>query len=185
MMQPLTEYIIPVSGLKIGIHRFDFQVDRSFFQHFEGSPIEEGVFQVHLDFDKRYDLYELKFDISGHVKVACDRCLEHIQLPVKGNHMLIVKLTEENLDEDADIVFIAPDVTSVDVSKWVYEYICLSLPLRNVYDCEKDPNRVCNDEILGFLAKSSEQHTDKKEEAPDADKQNDIWTQLNKQWNKN
>ena len=52
-MDPLIAYTFPVKGLKAGVHRFDFQVDRAFFQAFEGSPVEDGNVQLTLYFDKR------------------------------------------------------------------------------------------------------------------------------------
>lgn len=173
-MMPLAEYIIPVKGLKVGMHHFDFQVDSSFFKHFEGSPIAEGNFEVGLDFDKRHDMYNLRFDIKGQVTASCDRCLGEIQLPVTGNYELVVKLSLEEIEEDIDVAFVSPEISTLSVAKWVYEYIVLSLPLRNVFECEKANPKPCDMEMLtrleGVILHDLPKDTDSSE--------NPMWSRL-------
>ena len=40
-MEALVQYTIPVKGLGQGIHQFEFQIDRHFFQHFEASHLPD------------------------------------------------------------------------------------------------------------------------------------------------
>lgn len=173
-MMPLAEYILPVKGLKIGMHHYNFDVDSDFFKHFEDSPITEGSFEVSLDFEKRHDMFDLRFRISGRASAACDRCLGTIQLPVKGEFELVVKLSEEEIEEDIDIAFISPETSTLSVATWVYEYIVLSMPMRNVYDCESEAVRPCDMEMMerleGIVLKHAPKDTDSSE--------NPMWSKL-------
>jgi uncharacterized protein len=155
-MDPLVPYTLPLKGLKNGIHTFHFQIGRDFFEHFEESPLEDGHFDLQLEVDKRPDLLVLDFDFAGKAFTECDRCLADIQLPVKGQNRLLVKFTEDDGEDEADVFYLDPEVSSFKIAQFVYEYICLALPMIKVYDCEKDVPKPCDEEMLKYLKKDSE-----------------------------
>lgn len=173
-MSELKHFSIPVQGLKIGTHQFDFQVDKYFFEHFETSVIKDGNFDVRLFFDKRSDMFVLDFEFKGHVITDCDRCLANIQLPVEGENQLLVKFSEEP-QEEAEVIYILKGVSEFNVAKFVYEYITLALPMIKVYDCEEEDPPVCNFENLDYLDNDAEE-----EESTSS-----VWDELKKLNNKN
>ena len=82
-MSVLKVFTIPLLGLKIGMHEFDFEVSSDFFAEFEGSPISEANFEVKLYLDKRPDeMLVLVFTFQGTTAAECDRCLRFDFLPV-------------------------------------------------------------------------------------------------------
>ena len=149
-METLNQFTIPLEGLKDGKHQFDFQIDKEFFKHFEQSPIQEGKFDLTLFFDKRPDLLVFTFDFKGSFSTNCDRCLEAIKLPLKGNHKLIVKYAETSNDQ-AEVIYIVQGIQQLNVAKYAYEFICLTIPMIKVYDCEAEENPPCNLKILDQL----------------------------------
>jgi hypothetical protein len=48
-----SEYRIPFVGLQVGIHYFNFEVGDAFFEHFEGSLVQQGKVFVDLALEKR------------------------------------------------------------------------------------------------------------------------------------
>lgn len=171
-MDGLVEYTIPVKGLGSGMHQFDFQVGRSFFDCFENSPVTDGDIDLTLFFDKRSDMYILQFDFKGTVKAECDRCLEEIDLPIADSQQLLVKFSQTPERDEAEVVFIHPETQELNVAQFVYEFICLALPLIKTYDCENDENRVCNEEMLAYLDQAETTETD------DPTESNPIWDDL-------
>ena len=169
-MDPLIQFSIPVKGLRDGIHQYEFQVDDAFFKQFEQSPISEGLLDLTVIFDKRPDMYILQFDFKGTVKSECDRCLETIDLPLVDSQRLLVKFSEETEQEEADVIFIPRETQQLNVANYVYEYICLSMPLIKTYDCENDENAVCNEEMLKYLD----------EKPAETEETNPIWEALKK-----
>lgn len=155
-MDALVQYSIPVKGLGNGIHQFDFQIDKTFFTNFKGSPVGAANIELVLHFEKRPDLFVLQFDFKGTVKTECDRCLAQIDLPLSGSRQLLVKFSEEGIKEEAEVLFISPGTQKLNVAKYIYEYICLALPLIKVYDCEQDDNAPCNLEMLEYLERETE-----------------------------
>ena len=99
-MNTLAPYSIPIQGLKVGVHHFQFLIDRDFFALFEGSPIEEGTVKFEVDFDKRPDMLLIDFTFEGSVGAECDRCTAMIDLPLKDQRQLIVKYGKAEGEEE-------------------------------------------------------------------------------------
>ena len=169
-METLNQFSIPLEGLKDGMHQFDFQIDKGFFSHFEGSPIQDGNFNLKLYFDKRPDLLVFTFDFKGAFSTNCDRCLAGIHLPVEGNQQLMVKYADA-AGEDAEVIYITRGTQHLNIAKFAYEFICLTIPMVKVYDCEAEENPPCNREVLTQLYK--EEETEDAEE-----KKNPVWEAL-------
>ena len=181
-MDPLITYSIPVKGLHNGIHQFEFQIDRFFFKNFENSPVAESDIQLKLELDKSSDMYVLQFDLEGTVHTQCDRCAADIDLPVADSQRLLVKFSLEEQPEEAEVVYINPETPQLNVAKYIYEYICLAIPLFKVYDCENDDPRPCNEEALRFLNNGG--HTEEEAEQ-EKEEPNPIWDELKKLSNDN
>ena len=52
-MDELTDFVIPIVGLKFGEHSYKFKVNRQFFKKFDNTDIQEGSLQVDLILKKR------------------------------------------------------------------------------------------------------------------------------------
>jgi uncharacterized protein len=155
-MIALREFMLPVKGMRQEHYEFDFQIDKSFFSCFEDAVVADGDISVHLDLDNHPGFFELNFDFEGTVKTECDRCLAEIDLPVEGVAKLIVKYSEEEQEDNDEIVFIHPDTASFNVAPYVYEFISLALPFTRTYDCENDEEPPCDYELLGKISGSND-----------------------------
>lgn len=146
-MDSLDQFSIPVSGLSEGLHGYDFVIESDFFQTFEGSPIQEGKLKVHLDFDKRHDMFVMEFALEGTAKVTCDRCLGEFDFPIDGFKSLMVKFDDKEW-EDAEVVYILRGIQKLNVARYVYEFINLAIPMVKNHD---DAGEACNPEMLRFI----------------------------------
>lgn len=172
-MDPLSPFSIPVKGLHHGVHQYDFQIDRSFFEQFEASPIAEGNIEMTLYFDKRPEMFVLEFEFEGKVRTECDRCTAAIDLPIADSQQLLVKFSYEAMPEEAEVIYVNPEISHFNVAQYAYEYICLALPMIKVYDCEDDAPRPCNEEMLRLI---SQGETSQDTEEPNGG--NSIWEAL-------
>lgn len=167
-MSLLKSFIIPVKGLKIGVHHFDFQLDKAFFNAINPEGNIDGQFEVSLDFEKKYGMYELDFTVQGQLKSPCDRCLEEIPIPIDKEYSFIIKIGTG--EDDLDVVFIEEEKDELDVSKYMYDYAVLSFPIAKVIDCDMDENPPCNVEMLDKLYQDD--NTEKEEKK-------NVWDVLN------
>jgi uncharacterized metal-binding protein YceD (DUF177 family) len=134
--------------------------------------VNDGDIELELEVDKRPGLYDLAFAFRGTLATECDRCLADIDLPVSGEQRLLVKLAEEERNEEADVIYIHPEDPFLNVARFIYEFIVLAIPMIKVYDCEDEEPKRCNERMLGYLEAQSED--DKTEES------NPLWDELKK-----
>ena len=121
----------------------------------------------------------LTFDLDGSIKTDCDRCLASINLPIESQEDLIIKFAEE-ADDEVDIVYIERGAAELNVATYLYEYICLAMPVANIYNCEDEEENVCDLKMLDYLDnKAAEESEEKKED----NSSNSPWDEL-KDFNK-
>ena len=65
-MNVLSNFIIPIIGLKLGNHTYEFEVDGTFFKEFEHSELKQGFLNINLLLIKRSNLFELIFEVIFH-----------------------------------------------------------------------------------------------------------------------
>jgi uncharacterized metal-binding protein YceD (DUF177 family) len=163
----LQEYSIPFTGLKLGVHQFEFEVNDSFFKEFEYSLVKSGRLKVILDLEKQETMMLLHFHIKGSIGLGCDVCLADYPYPVDFKEMQIVKLSgDDNLEDDTEeIVVLKRNETEINVATLIYEFINLSAPY--ISRCEDEGNTEwCDREMI---AKLEQLAPGPKEEIDDAD----------------
>ena len=151
-MQTRKEYIIQFVGLSVGEHLYEFNITDSFFENLDYSEIKQGNITVLLKLLKQSTMMVLNFEISGTVKMNCDRCAAEFDLPINGNYKLIVKIGgNDSTGEDDDIITIAANEHELDLSQYIFEYITLSLPIKRVHPDNKKGKSNCDKEMLKKL----------------------------------
>ena len=127
------EFTIPFVGLKDGKHEFSFQIDNTFFNHFEFTDFNDASLKGKLVLTKKPTFLELHFDVFGSVDLKCDVSTESFEHSVKTEFDLIVKFgipSENNSDE----ILVIPDGSyQINVAQNFYEIVVLSLPLKRVH----------------------------------------------------
>lgn len=178
-------YILPIKGLKPGLHEYKLTADTAFFASFNDSPVQHASLEVVLRVDKRHRELVLSFDFEGSIQTECDRCLGTIDLPVSGQAQLFVQISDDpnQISDDPDLLFVSPDDYEINTAPFAYEYFLLSIPMVKTFDCRSgEPPYPCNQETLNRIeALLQKQETVKK--ATD-DNQPSPWDNL-KNWNKN
>lgn len=137
-MKVTNDYLIPYVGLKLGKHQFEYQISKSFFDHFEYDEFESSDIKVSLVLDKQSNMLELNFKHKGTVKVLCDVTGEPFDLPVKGKLKLIVRFGDEYNDDNEELLILPYGEHQIDVAQYIYEMIALSIPLKRVSPSAKD-----------------------------------------------
>ncbi|MBN2662920.1 MAG: DUF177 domain-containing protein [Bacteroidales bacterium] len=145
------KYRIEYKQLEKGKHTINYKINSNFFNLFEYSEIKNGQIDVDIELENNGNLFIADINLSGFIKTECDICLEEFDLEVKNKFNLFFKFTEEELDDDNDVIFISPNDDFIDFSKHLYDYIILSLPIKKVHPLNSKGERVCNSEVLEQL----------------------------------
>lgn len=147
----LKAYTLPVNSLEEGVHEFDFQVDDTFFKQFEHTEVISGKLKVNVQCERRTHLMNLQFAISGTIRLVCDRCLEEFDESIDVINLLIVKLGDSNVEESADVIVIPATDDELNIAKFIFEYVELSIPIAKMHPYDDNGNPTCNPEVLAKL----------------------------------
>jgi len=134
----MKQYEIQFSGLKNGNHSFNFEVGKEFFEFFKDQNLEitnlsSGLVQVQLELEKRDTMLVLNFSIDGNLNVPCDLCMETVNASISAERRIVGKFTDEEAWHEDDIIHIPSSAFKIDVKDLLYEFISLSIPLKNVH----------------------------------------------------
>lgn len=117
------------------VETYDFTIDSSFFGGFEESTIKDGHIEIRITVERSSaTTFPTLIKGEGTVKLECDRCLNLIDFPVEVELDLIVKLTEQDKEDEDEIVYVQAQEAVLNVSQHIYDSIYLSLPIRKT--CE-------------------------------------------------
>ncbi|PID87837.1 MAG: hypothetical protein CSB06_03505 [Bacteroidia bacterium] len=146
-------YKVKFAGLEQGEHHYSFVIDKFFFEQFPETQIHNARVEIDLKMQLNKDLLTFHFFIKGDVEVECDRCLDSFFLPVKSEEKLYVEFGEENSDiSDADNrIMLSYNEVDVDLSKHIYDYVHLALPVRKVHPEDAAGHSQCNEAMLNEI----------------------------------
>jgi uncharacterized protein len=147
----LKEYNIQFVGLEPGNHQFEFEVNDSFFEHFEFSLIQKGQIHVSVDLEKMERMMIFTIGLEGKVLATCDRCTNEFEYPLSDNQQLIIKLGAEYIEESEDVVVIPETEYQFNLAPYIYEFIHLALPAQIIHPDDEDGNSTCDPEMLRIL----------------------------------
>ncbi|NRF39267.1 DUF177 domain-containing protein [Pedobacter foliorum] len=176
-MKPLKQFSIPFTGLKIGKHQFDFEIDNSFFDAFEYSLVKKGDLKASVELDKQETMLILQIHIEGTIILDCDKCLAEFAAPINIQERQIVKFAEDELEsDDLEIIVLNKKESELDISEVLYEFITVSVPYIKICEQNGDGQK-CDQEMIARLESLSVGTQNEEEEQQDDDPR---WAALKK-----
>ncbi len=150
--------------LQDGQHQFDYQLDKTFFEHFDNHDIIEADLKVELDIERNGNLMIADLFTSGSIVDSCDRCLSKIGLPIEAEFKIIYHLNSnheisenEIKDLTTDVIYLNTVEFKINIAQAVYESSLMALPMiKNCDDLEIKP---CDEEMLKKLEQINQGET--------------------------
>jgi len=156
------DYVLRLSGVEVGNHKYSMVCDKSFFELTGLNEIEDGNINVQIDMEKSAKMLSLQFRFKGDVTVNCDRCLEFLTLPLEFTDFLVVNLVsqiDETFENDDNIWQLHEKEHELDLMHFLYETIELALPTQLIHPDDENGNPTCNPEMLQKLAELAPKET--------------------------
>ena len=150
-MDYLKQFVIPFSGLKVGLHRFEYDIDGKFFEAIECTEFDEGSIKVNLKLERLERMLILDFRFTGSLDVICDRCLESFDYWLDFSKKLIIKFGSERQEISDEIIMIAEADHQINISHFIYEFITLGMPVKKMHPDSADGTSACNPLMLEKL----------------------------------
>jgi len=149
-MQALKQFSIPLKGMKIGLHEYNFEIDSSFFLEFDNTSFSNCSFLAKLILDRKSDHLKAEIFIEGTIQIDCDRCTDNIAYPFNIESDYLIKYSEEE-KIDIDVVFIHPESPDYNCAKVLYDTILLARPISMT--CDEVVDKSCNELVIKVLHK--------------------------------
>ena len=125
--------MIKFSGLKEGIHLFNYEIGNKFFKNFDYYDFLDAKLFAKLELEKQSTLLNLKFSFNGEIEVQCDVSMESFNLDLETEHAVVVKFKDDIISTDDKVIFMPAGSHSIDVSHLIYESIILAVPQKKVH----------------------------------------------------
>ena len=132
-MKSLSPYLIKFSGLKEGMHLFNYELGNKFFRNFDYYDFLDAKLFAKLELEKQSTLLNLKFSFNGEIEVQCDVSMESFNLDLETEHAVVVKFKDDIISTDDKVIFMPAGSHSIDVSHLIYESIILAVPQKKVH----------------------------------------------------
>ena len=132
-MKSLSPYLIKFSGLKDGVHLFNYELGNKFFKNFDYYDFLDAKLFAKLELEKQSTLLNLKFSFNGEIEVQCDVSMESFDLKLETEHAVVVKFKDDIISTDDKVIFMPAGSHSIDVSHLIYESIILAVPQKKVH----------------------------------------------------
>jgi len=143
-------YKIPLIGLKVGTHEYDYKLDNQFFDEFEELEGTIGELNAHVVLIKSESLLTLNLNIQGAIEAVCDRCLDTFNMPFEAKTELFVKFGEESEELAENLIVIPLEADHLDLKDLFYELYFLNIPLQAIHP-DVDGESTCNENMLERL----------------------------------
>lgn len=162
-MNPLRAYDIHIAGLETRRYEYDFKSDDAFFAALDQDLIQKGNVETHLILEKSETMIQLDFQSTGIVEQLCDRCLDDYKEPVDTRQTMLLKFGDHNEELSDEIELIERNTQTINVARYIFEFISLSLPMKRLHprfrdeDDEDESNEV---KLIYSSGNESEGETD-------------------------
>lgn len=172
-MDVLAPYRIPAAILKRDSATYDWELDQNFLAIFdEDHEGISGQFSVNMELYREAGVISLMFSVTGKVNTSCDRCMAPIEMPIASEFELLVNFGDPE-DSTDEVLFVSHDIQKLDLGKHIYDFILLSVPIRQrVPGCENMDNSPCDKTVLAYIKENNI------EKLPKADDKGSIWDDL-------
>ncbi len=134
----LKEFFIPFTGLKLGKHKFEYEIENTFFESFGYEEFNGVSIALTAILNKMTTIMELDIHAEGTVNVNCDLTNEPFDQEVDLDLQLLIKFGHEYNDEDDEILVIPHGEHQINIAQYVYEMLVLGVPQKRVHPGVED-----------------------------------------------
>lgn len=149
---------IQFSGLKSGSYDYYYVLDGDFFSGYENEEILDGKVNFEVKLEKKERVLMFNFAFDGLIQTTCDRCLGKLDVPVEGEQLLCVKLSDDEESDNEDVAILPTTEHTIDLAQWMYEYVVVAMPFQKVHE-----EGECDPEVVKYLESERQEKNEESE----------------------
>ncbi|GJM28861.1 MAG: DNA-binding protein [Cyclobacteriaceae bacterium] len=151
----MRKFVIDIYKLSSKVHHYEFDIDDTFFSHFEQDLVDAGSLIAKIELEKNDSFLVMEVKITGTVQLICDRSLDKFQYPLDEMRRVIFKYGDEEQELDHDVVMITSETQQINVGQYIFEFVGLAVPMKKLH-----PRFTESDEEFGALVYQSNKSQD-------------------------
>ena len=157
-MKTKSPYILNIIGLSIGEHDFEFEFDKTIFDHKENEDINDIDCKILLHLKKTSYHINATISITGITNLTCDRSLEKYNQKIDTHDDIIFKYSDQNEEIEDNLYHITHSLESIDFSDIFYELIAVQIPMKKIHPKHLDESDLDDnaEEVLIYSSNDSE-----------------------------
>ena len=132
-MSTANQFFLKFIGLKDGSHKFEYDLDNSFFASHDYSDFNSCDIKVKIELVKKTTVLELHMIGSGLANINCTLSNEPFDFEVNSKMKLLLKFGDKYDDSNDELIILPHGSHTVELDQFLYEMIVLSMPIRNVH----------------------------------------------------
>lgn len=129
----MKKYIVDIFGLKNKKHFFEFEVDKTLFEHFGNENLQDANLKVLLALDKSETMITATVEVDGMVDLVCDRSLRVFKHPLNLNDTIYYKFGEKFEELSDEVIIIPTNYADLDFSQLIYDTVVLAIPPKIIH----------------------------------------------------
>ena len=137
-MSRSNQYSLKFIGLKDGNHKFEYNLDNSFFIKHNYLDFNSCNINVVIELIKKSAVLELNIIGDGITNINCTLSNEPFDYMINSKMKVLVKFGEKYDDSNDEIIILPHGSHTVELDQLFYEMIILSMPIRNVHPAVED-----------------------------------------------
>lgn len=131
-MASLKDYKIKFSGLTLGEHSFDYQMNNEFFGLFDYHEFEKSNLSAKVHLKKKPNGLDLQISINGEITIPCDISTDLYDQPIEAVTEVVVKFGDEFDDTNEAVLILPHGEYEFNIAQYLYELAVLTVPLKRV-----------------------------------------------------
>ena len=132
-MSRANQFFLKFIGLKDGSHKFEYDLDNSFFVSHDYLDFNSCDIKVKIELVKKTTVLELHIIGCGLANINCTLSNEPFDFEVNSKMKLLVKFGDKYDDSNDELIILPHGSHTVELDQFLYEMIVLSMPIRNVH----------------------------------------------------
>lgn len=136
----MTSYKFNLNTMRTSEAMLQYKIEDNFFISREYSPVKRGIINATIDIQKEEESFNIFIHLDGEVITHCMRCLEEMNVNIKTDNKVQVKLADEK-GEDDKFIYISTNEGILDFEPLIYDFIILAIPARTIHaegECNKE-----------------------------------------------
>lgn len=132
-MKPLSKYEIQFSGLKNGVHGFEWDLEPTFFDEAEMEDIRASAIKAEVGLEKTDRMMILHIRLRGRMQVPCDHCGDDCWISISSHDEVIARFAGETDLSGDEVIFLDNSEYKLDLKQYFYEFALLAMPVKRIH----------------------------------------------------